>query len=117
MLIRMQSNAIPNYCQNIKYTEADDFTPISPKIRDYGIDIEVDWNKTVFLADGRITDKMVEDLDGTSDLLCSPGKYLEFDYKNPKIDFTMNFAWSENEAPTNLPKEAFGIGLNGILLT
>ena len=117
VMIRMQSNNLPNYCPNIKYTDADDYSPISPPIRDYGIDIEVAWNQEVFREDGRITDKMVTDPTGTTDLLCSPGKYLEYDYKNPKIDFTMSYTFSEDGAPTNVPKEAFGIALNGVLLT
>ena len=65
------------------------------------------------MGDGKITEKNVSSIDTTTDLLCTPGKYTNWDYKNHNIMTTWNNVWG---GLTDIPREIFGVGLNGILL-
>ena len=102
---------MPNYCFNLKRTE--DNKELLPAVRNWNIDIEVEWNKMVAMGDGKIKEEKVSSIETTTDLLCSPGKYTAWDYKNHNIRNTWNNVW---DGLTDIPREIFGIGLNGILL-
>ena len=65
------------------------------------------------MGDGKITEKNVSSIDTTTDLLCTPGKYTNWGYKNHNIMTTWNNVWG---GLTDIPREIFGVGLNGILL-
>lgn len=82
VLIRLQSNGVPNYCPKLKYYEkiasadsgddeasdkADDISvhsdvdfdvvanqSLDPAIESWGVDIELSWNKVVDPEDGNI---------------------------------------------------------------
>ena len=49
------------------------------------LDIELEWNAVVDQSMGKITQDHVKDIPTTTELLCSPGKYTDADYKLDSI--------------------------------
>ena len=113
VLIRIQSNTLPNYCYNLRKSD-EDYDEISPALLDWGIDIELEWNAVVDYDMAKITEEHVRDTPSTTDLLCSPGKYTETDYKLDSIYKSFGKTWFNDE--TNLPREAIGFALNGVMI-
>ena len=119
---------MPDYCPKSKYYEisTDDegeeyidydsevnSAQLDPAIQNWGVDIEITWNKLVEQSDGKIDEEQVLDIDSTSDLLCSPGKYTSDDYKLDNIYRSFGNTWS---GFSDLPREFVGITLNGSFL-
>lgn len=86
---------------------------LDPAIESWGVDIELSWNKVVEQDDGKIKYENAMDYASTTDLLCSPGKYIDDDYKLDKIYSSFGNTWSGN---SDLPKEFVGMTLNGSFL-
>lgn len=112
---------VPDYCQNLLFRDSDNYDALDPVPMNFGIDIEVDWNLSVSLDQGKIKNTNVVDLPTTTDLLCSPGKYLDYEYKIDSLYTVIGNAWGPTVDETdynmsNLPKEVVGFALNGTLL-
>ena len=80
----------------------------------WGLDLEFSWNKEVDMSMAKITDDNVVDIPATTDLLCSPGKYTETDYKLDTIVKTFGTTWS---GQSDLAREMFGMALNGMIFS
>ena len=61
---------------------------------------------------GKIKEDNVKDVPTTTDLLCTPGKYTEADYKVDSIYKSFGTTWWGS---TNFAKEIVGISLNGVM--
>ena len=109
VLIRIQTNTVPDYCQNIDFENED---PIESPVQ-WGIDLEVSWNKAVDMSMAKITADNVVDIPNTTDLLCSAGKFTETDYKLDSIIKSFGTTWS---GQSDLAREMVGISLNGLLI-
>ena len=99
---------MPNYCYNLKHD--DTFTALDPKPLDWAVDIELTWNAIVDYDMGKITESHVVDTPSTTDLLCSPGKYTDTEYKVDSIYKSFGTTWFGD---SNLAPEFVGYLLNG----
>ena len=89
-----------------------DYTAVDPPLLDWGIDIELTWNAIVDYDMGKIKEDNVKDVPTTTDLLCTPGKYTEAEYKVDSIYKNFGTTWWGS---TNFAKEIVGISLNGVM--
>lgn len=112
VLIRIQTNGVTDYCQGIKYDDST-YTEISPAPENWGIDIELSWNKKVTMDDAKITEDFVKNTPLTTDLLCSPGKYTDTFYQLDSIYRSFGNTFS---GFSDMPREIVGVALNGMML-
>ena len=112
VLIRIQTNGVTDYCQGIKYDDST-YTEISPAPENWGIDIELSWNKKVTMDDAKITEDFVKNTPLTTDLLCSPGKYTDTFYQLDSIYRSFGNTYS---GFSDMPREIVGVALNGMML-
>lgn len=112
VLIRIQTNGVTDYCQGIKYDDST-YTEISPVPENWGIDIELSWNKKVSMDDAKITEDFVKNTPLTTDLLCSPGKYTDTFYQLDSIYRSFGNTFS---GFSDMPREIVGVALNGMML-
>ena len=75
--------------------------------------MEMTWNPVVDLGMGKILDDNVKDVPTTTDLLCSPGKYTDTDYKLDSIYKSFFTTWDDE---SDLAPEFVGYLLNGSLI-
>ena len=104
---------MPSSCFNSNFSAKQE-DALDPAIAENLIDFEVTWNAKMTADQALITSEMVKDTPLTTDLLCSPGKYMDTTWKHSHIyqGFGPTFLGA-----SNLPKEGIGITLDGALLT
>ena len=101
---------MPNYCPGL--VEEGSTTAIDPVPRNWGIDYEVEWNASITMEDANISEDYVRTPTSTTDLLCSPRTYIDYDYKNRNINVVYGRTFS---GYSELPLDMIGILNNGVV--